>query len=334
MSTSYRVGLVGARGHTGKVLLELIAAHPRLDLDFASSREFAGRPVSDICPELGEAMSFENLSPEAVAGRQSDVVILALPDGIARTFADALLSKEAAPLILDLSADYRFDPDWAYGLAELNRLNGKASALKGARRIANPGCYATAMQLAIAPLRAHLTGAPSVFGVSGYSGAGTTPNPRNDPSRLADNLIPYALTGHKHEREASHHLGISVRFTPHVHPAFSGLITTVHLPVRDIETVEALRARYEDCYGDEALIVLSNGIPELASGTNLSGVVLGGFALNADQNNAVVVAAIDNLLKGAALQAIQNVNIALGFDEMLGLPDYRRAASYSANRVG
>ncbi len=319
MSKSYRVGLVGARGHTGKVLLELIAQHPYLDLAFASSRELADRPVSDICPDIREAMTFENIDPEDIAGRQPDVVILALPDGVARTFANALMSEKAAPVILDLSADYRFDPEWIYGLPELNRLNGKASALKGARRIANPGCYATAMQLAIAPLRPHLAGAASVFGVSGYSGAGTKPNPRNDPSRLADNLIPYALTGHKHEREASHHLGISVRFSPHVHPAFSGLITTVHMPVRNIEMADALRAIYEDCYRDEKLIVLSKDIPELASGTNLSGVVLGGFAINEEQNNAVIIAAIDNLLKGAALQAMQNLNIALGFDELTGL---------------
>ena len=190
-----------------------------------------------------------------------------------------------------------------------------ANLLEEAKRIANPGCYATAAQLAIHPALAMLSGPPSVFGVSGYSGAGTKPGPRNDTTRLKDNLMPYALTGHKHEREISYHLGRGVHFSPHVHPAFSGLMTTVHLAFAEAQTSDDIYQRYKTAYGDQRLIRVQKDAPELKQGTGQSGVIIGGFAVSEDGRHGVVVAALDNLLKGAAVQAVQNLNLALAFDQ-------------------
>ncbi|MEM9496262.1 MAG: N-acetyl-gamma-glutamyl-phosphate reductase [Pseudomonadota bacterium] len=314
MAEPFLVGLVGARGHTGRELLRLIGGHPELMLAYAVSREFAGRPVSDIAPEEHDECIFEALTPTEAAPRRADVVILALPDGAASDYVAAFEDIAPKRILVDLSADNRFDDNWAYGLPELHR-----AKIAGKKRIANPGCYATAMQLALAPLVPHFAGAPAVFGVSGYSGAGTKPSPRNDETRLKDNLMPYALVGHKHEREATHHLGAPVRFMPHVHPAFSGLLVTTHIPVAEKMTAAEVADLYAERYASEPLIALRNAPPELKDGTGRTGVLIGGFDVSEDGRNVVVCAAEDNLLKGAAVQAIQNVNLALGLPELMGL---------------
>lgn len=317
MSEPYLVGLVGARGHAGAELLHLIAAHPELMLAFAVSRELAGRKVNEVSPDILDECIFEALDPAEVARRRADVVILALPDGVGEPYVAAIQKSAPEKIIVDFSADYRFDDAWAYGLPELFR-----HRIAGKRRIANPGCYATAIQLAIAPMLERLSGPPSAFGVSGYSGAGTTPSPRNDIDRLKDNLMPYRLVGHNHEREATRHLGHAVRFTPHVHPAFRGLVVTAHLPLKSAMTAAEVKDVFVKAYGHEKLIALQDEPPELKDGADNHGVVIGGFAVgdsNGAGGHAVVVAALDNLLKGAATQAIQNVNLALGLDEFMGI---------------
>lgn len=314
MSEPYLVGLVGARGHAGAELLHIIARHPELMLGYAVSREWVGRRVNEISADILDEAIFEALTPEEAAARRAHVVILALPDGAATPYVEAIDNIAPDDIVIDLSADYRFDDDWIYGLPELNR-----AKIPGARRIANPGCYATAIQLAIAPVVELLDGPPVCFGVSGYSGAGTTPSPRNDIERLTDNLMPYGLVGHKHEREAAHHLGRPVRFLPHVHPAFRGLTVTCHLPLAEPIDAAALKAVYEARYAGEKLITLQDAPPELKDGAGARGVIIGGFAVSEDGKNAVVVAAEDNLLKGAAVQAVQNLNLALGLPELCGL---------------
>ena len=316
MSEPYLVGVIGARGHVGRELLRLIGEHPELMLAYAGSRDMAGRKVAEIAPEIHDDIEFESLDAAMAAPRRADAVILATPDGAAAPFVAAF--EETAPhrVLIDLSADYRFDHAWAYGLPELP---GARATLAGAKRIANPGCYATAMQLAIAPLQNKLRAAPSVFGVSGYSGAGTTPSPRNDPDRLRDNLMPYGLIGHKHEREATWHLGTPVRFSPHVHPAFRGLSTTTHLPLVGGMDAQALFDHYNNVYKDEPLVHVQLDAPELKDGASFPGVILGGFSVSEEGDHAVVVSTLDNLLKGAAVQALQNLNIALGLPETLGI---------------
>ncbi len=303
-----RIGLIGARGHTGRELLRLIAGRVDMDLAFASSREFAGRPVAEMAPEITTGLDFVAMAPDDIAGSGVDAVILALPNGAAASFVAGVPD---GTVIVDLSADYRFDDNWVYGLPEIH---GR-EAIAGARRISNPGCYATAGQLAIAPMRGLIQGDAHVFGVSGYSGAGTTPSRKNDTEALADNLMPYSLTGHIHEREMARHMGEGVRFTPHVAEFFRGIVATTHLTLNEPMTREALMARYRDAYAGEALIKVTDGIPEVRDGANQPGAVIGGFGLDESGRKAVIVSTLDNLLKGAATQAMQNLSLALGLPE-------------------
>ncbi|RKQ96149.1 N-acetyl-gamma-glutamyl-phosphate reductase [Maricaulis maris] len=303
-----RVGLVGARGHTGRELLRLIAGRDDLELVFASSREWAGKRVSEMAPEITTDLVFEALGPAAVGARDVDAVILALPNGAGAPFV-AAISPDT--VIVDLSADYRFDDDWVYGLPEIHGRD----RLAGATRIANPGCYATAGQLAIAPLRGRLVGDAHVFGVSGYSGAGTTPSRKNDTAALADNLMPYALSGHLHEREMARHSGEGVRFSPHVAAFFRGIVATTHLTLDAPMTLAEVEALYARAYAGEALVTIIDGIPEVRDAALQPGAVIGGFTLDDSGRKLVVVTALDNLLKGAAVQAMQNLTLALGLPE-------------------
>jgi N-acetyl-gamma-glutamyl-phosphate reductase len=308
------VGIVGARGYVGAELIRLLARHPRLELAFVASRELAGRRVAEHVAEFPGALAYEALDAEAVAARAVDALVLALPNGLAAPVADAVMRQNPQCIIVDLSADFRFDERWYYGLPELTR-----ARYAGQRRISNPGCYATAMQLALAPLRDALAAPPVCFGVSGHSGAGTTPSDRNDPVKLRDNLLPYALVGHLHEREVTHRLGRPVEFLPHVAPHFRGLSVTVNLRLTEPTDAAALGERYRAFYAGEPLVRVRDEAPWLSRVAGRHHAEIGGFAVAADGRRAVVVAVLDNLLKGAATQALQNLNRALGGDEWEGI---------------
>jgi len=309
------VGIVGARGHTGMELIRLIAAHPLLQLAFVSSRELDGQRVADHVDGFAGELRYASLDPAAVVAQGADVVILALPNGKAAPFVEAIDAAKPDTLILDLSADYRFDPSWYYGLPELTR-----DKWRGEKRISNPGCYATAMQLSIAPLKDLLAAPPVCFGVSGYSGAGTTPSDKNDPEKLRDNLMPYALTGHMHEKEASFRLGVPVEFMPHVAPHFRGLTVTTNLYLtRPLKRDDVLQ-RFHAAYDSEKLAVVTDEAPWVSRIAHRHHAEVGGFAVSADGKRVVIVATLDNLLKGAATQAMQNINRALGVDEYTAIP--------------
>jgi N-acetyl-gamma-glutamyl-phosphate reductase len=316
--TAKTIGIVGARGHTGVELIRLIARHPALRLAFVSSRELDGQRVSDHVAEFAGDLRYANLSPDAVAAQRADAVVLALPNGKASDFVAALDKGRPDTLIVDLSADYRFDEHWYYGLPELAR-----TRYAGHKRISNPGCYATAMQLAIAPLKADLAAPPTCFGVSGYSGAGTTPSDKNDPEKLRDNLMPYALVDHMHEREVTRQLGVPVEFMPHVAPHFRGITMTVNLWLQQATKVDAIKARYLDFYANEPLVRIVDEAPWVSAIAGQHHVEIGGFTVAPGGKRVVVVATIDNLLKGAATQAMQNLNRAFGFDEYTAIPQLR-----------
>jgi len=311
----FSVGLVGARGHTGAELIRLIAAHPHLHLAFVSSRERDGQRLADHHPDVSGELRYENLDADAVAAKGVDAVILALPNGLAAPFVAALGATRPDTVIVDLSADYRFDGHWYYGLPELTRGN-----YNGERHISNPGCYATAMQLAIHPLLDLLAGPPQCFGVSGYSGAGTTPTDKNNVELLADNLMPYALANHVHEREVSAHLRVPVEFMPHVAPHFRGITMTVNLWLNQVQTREQIVARFNDAYADEPLVDVVDDAPWVSRIAGRHGAQVGGFTLAPGGKRVVVVATLDNLLKGAATQAMQNLNVALGLPELAAIP--------------
>jgi N-acetyl-gamma-glutamyl-phosphate reductase len=306
MTKPYSVGIVGARGHTGSELLRLLSAHPDVEVTYAGSRELAGEPVPSM-----EGLVFQSLDADGVAALELDAVFLALPNGVSKPFVEALSDQTT---VVDISADHRFDDAWVYGLPELNR-----DKIAGAKRIANPGCYATVAQLTVAPFLEVVEGVPTVFGVSGYSGAGTTPSPKNDPERLADSLIPYSLTGHIHEREASRNLNLPVALMPHVHPTFRGLLVTTHIPTRSSIQRDEASVRLREAYEGEALVTVEEQVPELRDGTGINGVIIGGLDVDEDGRRIVVVGVEDNLLKGAAVQAIQNLNLGLGVPEFTAL---------------
>jgi N-acetyl-gamma-glutamyl-phosphate reductase len=315
MSVPIRLGIAGARGHVGAELIRLVAAHPRFELAFVSSRELDGQLVAAHNTAYRGDLRYSSPTNEALPALGADAVFLALPNGKAAACVAAFDAAGVDPVIIDLSADYRFDESWYYGLPELTR-----ARYAGQRRISNPGCYATAMQLAIAPMLDALDGPVQCFGVSGYSGAGTTPSDKNDPDKLRDNLMPYELTGHLHEREVSRQLSHPVEFMPHVSPHFRGLTITSNLHlvrpfVRD-EIVERYRVRY----ASEPLVNVVDGAPWVSAIAGRHYVDIGGFTLTGDGRRLVVVATEDNLLKGAATQALQNLNFAFGLDEFSGIP--------------
>jgi len=312
---TFTVGIVGARGHTGAELIKLIAAHPHLQLGFVSSRELAGQRVSDHHRDWHGELQFENLDADAVAAKGMDAVILALPNGLSAPFVTALDAAKPDTVIVDLSADQRFEPSWYYGLPELTR-----GDYLGQKHISNPGCYATAMQLAISPLLQQLAGPPQCFGVSGYSGAGTTPSDKNNPELLRDNMMPYALTNHVHEREVTAHLRVPVEFMPHVAPHFRGITMTVNLWLNTVVSREDVIALYQKYYANEALIEVLDEAPWVSRIAGRHGVQIGGFDVAPGGKRVVVVATLDNLLKGAATQAMQNLNLALGLDELASIP--------------
>jgi N-acetyl-gamma-glutamyl-phosphate reductase common form len=308
-----RVGLVGARGYVGREIVALLAKHPRFSIDFVVSRSQAGSPVAEHLPGAPAGLVFEDLGPEAVAERRVDAVVLALSNGEAKPYVATVDRVRKETVIVDVSADHRFDDAWVWGLPELGR-----ERLRGATRIANPGCYATAMSLAIAPAADLLDGPAHAFGVSGYSGAGATPSPRNDVELLRDNVMPYSLVGHVHEREVTRHVA-PVCFVPHVAPFFRGISMTTSMTFSTGVDAAALKARYEARYEGEPLVRIQSEIPLPRDAANKPGATLGGFAVDLARKHAVVVSTIDNLLKGAASQAVQNLNLAFGLPETMGI---------------
>ncbi|KIJ49151.1 hypothetical protein M422DRAFT_28135 [Sphaerobolus stellatus SS14] len=346
VNTEKRVALIGARGFTGQALVSLINNHPGMHLTHVSSRQLAGYSLEGYSKN---AITYSNLSPEDVEKMEKngevDAWVMALPNGVCKPFVDVIDRAGKGSVVLDLSADYRFEQGWTYGLPELY---GRAP-IQSTTRISNPGCYATSSQLLLAPLLELLDphAGPTVFGVSGYSGAGTitgvndpdgrpTTVAKVTPDALGGGIRAYALTDHIHEREARHHLlslpevkanegaepnPLSLAFIPHVAPWFSGILSTLSAPLKRQVSAREIRALYEARYANEPLVkIMGQGVPELKDVENKHGWVVGGFQVHSSGRRAVVVGGLDNLLKGAATQAIQNLNLALGYPEDAGIP--------------
>lgn len=312
----HRLALIGGRGYTGTELLRLLVDHPEIELALASSASQAGQPIVEQVPDWPDSnQDYTELAPASVGQVDASVWVLALPNGASSPWVEAIGAHHPEAVIIDLGADWRFDSGWVYGLTEWNR-----EALAGATRIANPGCYATGGQFGLLPLRDFLVRPPVIFGVSGFSGAGKTPSPRNDPERLKDNLIPYALTGHVHEQEISARLGRPVRFHPHVAPFFRGISLTIAVDLADPSSADELLAHFQAAYDKEPLIHVVRDIPEIRAVAGTPRLHIGGFTVDERNPHRVsFVVVLDNLLKGAASQAVQNVNLALGLEELTGI---------------
>ncbi|KAL9624682.1 MAG: hypothetical protein Q9160_001036 [Pyrenula sp. 1 TL-2023] len=328
-----RIAVIGARGYTGKALIDLLNQHPNIDLRHVSSRELSGQKLQGYTKR---DITYENLTADDVRRMAEkgdiDCWVMALPNGVCKPYVDAIDEAPKRSLVVDLSADYRFDKKWTYGLPELV----DRSSIASATRISNPGCYATAAQLGLAPLVPFLASQPTVFGVSGYSGAGTKPSPKNDVKNLTDNIIPYSMTDHIHEKEISSQLGAEVAFVPHVAVWFQGIHHTINIPLKQEMQSRDIRNLYQDRYAGERLVKIIGEAPLVKGIAGRHGVEVGGFAVHSSGKRVVVCATIDNLLKGAATQCLrkssiesvtnqtdvypENMNLALGYSEYEGIP--------------
>ncbi|KAF2071442.1 hypothetical protein CYY_007234 [Polysphondylium violaceum] len=312
-----RIGLIGARGFTGGHLVRLITNHPEIELALASSSTNFGKPITTEFPTIKSNLNFENVKPENIdkftTEHGIDGWFLALPDKISAPYIGTLDQTNLSPVLVDLSSDHRFDDLWTYGSPETNRENIKKSTM-----IANPGCYATGMYLTLKPFVDDLLSTPTCFGISGYSGAGSKPSDKNDTNRLSNNILPYSLTNHTHEREVSHQLGTPIFFSPHVGQFFQGITLTISMQLKTPMTKEQVYKRYMDHYKNEPLVKIEKDIiPEVKNNSSKHTLTIGGFSVQG--NHLVVVTTLDNLLKGAATQALQNMNLCLGLNELSGI---------------
>jgi len=338
------IGIVGARGFTGGELLRLCLQHPDFRVAYVTSESQAGEPVAGAFPTLAHAteLSFESLDLGA-ACRAADAFFLALPDGEAMKVAPALL--EAGKAVVDVSGDYRVRDRatyerWyklehrspqlleqaVYGLPETH------PEVRQARLVANPGCYPTASLLALAPLfRDQLVEPESLIidAKSGVSGAGGRVGMREEFSfpQVNENFRAYGVVGHRHtaetEQELTRLLGadaapVAIQFTPHLLPITRGLLTTCYARLRQDATAADLLARYRDFYAAAPFVQVIDTPPELkhVAGSNFCRVSL---AVDARTRRVIAMGALDNLIKGAAGQAIQNMNLMLGLEETRGL---------------
>ena len=312
------VAVVGASGYVGGELLRLLFRHPKVRVTAVTSEQSAGKPVQSLFPNLvGPELVCEALDPDRIAAR-AGTIFLALPH--TKSAGPAQRFLKAGRKVIDLSADFRLKnaqayetwyqtthpcpdllPIAVYGLPELHR-----DAIRSATLVATPGCYPTAAVLSLAPLHQHqLLGDPVIIDAkSGISGAGRTP------------ALSY------HFPEAEQELGVTVTFTPHLVPMTRGILSTAYVRLRQARTTAQLTALYRDFYKNEPFVrVLDPGHspnPLHTRGANLCEV--SAFA-DPRTGMATLMAALDNLVKGAAGQAIQAFNLMQGWDETLGLQD-------------
>ena len=328
-SARARVAIVGASGYTGLNLLRIVLKHPRMELVACDSPSFAGKPVSSLYPHFRGKTVFTGHTPEQLAALAPDLVFTATPNGEPMRLVPLL---PEATKVVDLAADYRFDDrrvfERVYGIKHLDRKRPAVYGLpeihrervRAARVVGNPGCYVTASLLAALPLvRAGLVERAVFDGKSGHSGAGRARTFVNDPANYTDNVLAYKLDFHRHRPEIESVLSMRVSFTPQVIPTFRGLLIAAHLFLTKRLTTRAALALYRKFYAGEPFVrVADDAVPTLhdVQGTNLA--VLGGFAQDAT-GRMVVVSVLDNLLKGASGQAVQNANLMLGFPETMGL---------------
>ena len=331
--TVMNVGVAGASGYAGAELLRLLSQHPTLEVTVATGHRNEGKAIGDFTPSLLGGYGHVNFVETSVEKlRGLDVVFLALPHGASQNIVPELMDRVG--LIVDLGADFRLPPEvyeqWygevhrapdlchhaANGLVERNR-----DAIKAAKLIAAPGCYPTVATLALSPFRdAGVIATDNVIvdAASGVSGAGRPAKDHLTFNHVDENFSAYGLLDHRHTAEMERNLGATVLFTPHLAPMVRGMLVTAYAKVTtDLDTAGAM-ALLHDAYDHEAFVHVVDEAPatKWASGSNAAFV---SARVDLRTGNLVALGAIDNLGKGAAGQAIQAANLALGLDESSGL---------------
>jgi len=337
-----RAAVAGASGYAGGEVLRLLAAHPEIEVGAVTAHANAGQRLGAVQPHLAPYADrvLEETGTGALSGH--DVVFLALPHGQSAAVSEELGGPSGqGPLIVDCGADFRLADaadwerfygtphagTWPYGLPELP---GAREALRGSRRIAVPGCYPTAVSLALVPAYAAGLAEPEavVVAATGTSGAGKALKPHLLGSEVLGSMSPYGVGGvHRHTPEMVQNLSaaagerVSVSFTPTLAPMSRGILATCSAEARAGVSAGELREAYEKAYRDEPFVTLlpEGQWPATASvyGSNAAHLQV---VLDADAGRLIAVAAIDNLTKGTAGGAVQSMNIALGLPETLGLP--------------
>lgn len=332
---------MGASGYTGAELLRLLAGHPEIDAVHVTADTNAGRTVGELFPSLAPAYGGLHLAKFAAADLAGlDVVFLALPHGESQRIGASVIAQ--ASHVVDIAADFRLPADayaqwygephgapglidsFAFGLVELYR-----PELAAAAHVANPGCYPTAVSLALAPLLA--SGLVEPVGIvadacSGVSGAGRALKPGSLFSEANEDVAAYSLLTHRHTAEMEQALAhvsggpVSVLFTPHLVPMTRGILATCYArPTASGNTTAALLEHYRDFYAGESFVHVTDEPPHTKATTGSNSVHVT-VRFDSRTDTVVAIAAEDNLVKGASGQAIQNANLLLGLPETLGLP--------------
>ncbi len=335
-----KVGVIGAMGYAGKELIKILLNHPKVEITaLADKMDGINKNISDIFPDLKGKIDLEckDINIEEISGI-ADLVFLALPHKVSQEFAVGFHKKERK--VIDLSADFRFDDvniyeEWydtkhtnplllkeaVYGLPELYK-----AKIKQAKIIANPGCYPTSVILGCAPLLVHeLVNTDSIIAdsKSGYSGAGRQ-FVLNEESKI--NFKAYSVGIHRHTPEIEQELSklakrkITVSFTPHLIPVERGILSTIYLSLKKNVSLEDIIEKFKSFYYQQPFVRVLN--PGQLS--EIKNVVLTNYCeisavLNKRTQQVVVISAIDNLVKGASGQAVQNMNLMCGFEETSGL---------------
>ena len=336
-----KIGIAGASGYTGLELIRLLVGHPGVELTVLTSETFQGQNIAEVFPSLNGIVDLELRPLDNNIAKDCQVLFLALPHTMAMSKLPDYLQSDCK--IIDLSADYRLkDPkaytDWysvthtnpellekaVYGLPELHR-----QAIQSAQLVANPGCYPTSVVLALAPLlKTDWVDLGSIISdsKSGVSGAGRKPSLTSHFAEVNEGISPYSLADHRHtpemEQELSALAGKSVRltFSPHLVPMTRGMLSTVYINLNQAITDEKLVEHYRSFYkGENFIRVLNPG--KFASSHHVLSSNFCDIGLKVDSRNQrlIITSALDNLIKGASGQAVQNMNIMLGLDEKTGL---------------
>lgn len=315
-ASAVRVGVVGCTGYVGSEVCRWLLGHPRVELAMAVARNRAGQPLGVAVPSLLglSRLIVDELDYERLASL--DAVLLCLPHGVAKDVAPTLIAA-GVPRILDLSGDHRFVDGWTYGLVDWNE-----AAIRDSRRIAVPGCFATAIELALAPLAAAgaLQSAVQVAACTGSTGSGVAPSAgTHHPERFA-NFKAYKVQKHQHVPEIRGLLAMlsgaeapPVRFVPMSAPVDRGIFATCFATVDPAVNVRAL---YQAAYENAPLVRLRDDSPEIR---HVRGSAFADLAVHQDGESVVILSAIDNLGKGAASQAVQCLNLSFGWPAENGL---------------